>query len=156
MRTWMEKLKWDKGFEVNLSIKCEQRRQGLQPPPPSSHPDTVPEHSPTPSLSKQVQGIKTPLQPPHNRARASSPLREKTSTSQKAKQHKILTRKFNSQRPSVSGVPPKGAAGRHQPGSRRTPPAPGTLNWFPRLPEPGSVSGKGEGVSTKFMEGDTT
>lgn len=28
---------WNKGFEVNLSIKCEQRRHGLQPPSSSSH-----------------------------------------------------------------------------------------------------------------------
>lgn len=35
----IEKLKWGKGFEVNLSIKCEQRRQGLQPP---AHPQLPP------------------------------------------------------------------------------------------------------------------
>lgn len=58
--TGIEKLKWGRGFEVNLSIKCERRRPGRAPTSlPSSHPDTVPEDGRTPRLSKQVQGVTT-------------------------------------------------------------------------------------------------
>lgn len=145
---WVET--WDKGVEVNLSIKCEQRRHGLQTPSSSSHTDTVPEDGPNSQFLPKVQGIKTPLQPPHNRAMASS-LLWKRGTFQKAEEYKILTRQCNFQRPSVNGSPPKGTDRGHsycsRPGSR----SPDTRhsNWFrvalpPQTPEPGSMFGNRE------------
>lgn len=73
-----------------MSIKCEQRRQGLQPPSSSSH------HSAWRRPSSQRKDT-TPQ-------RGNCILTSlKIGTFQKAQQYKILTCKYNSQRSPVNG-----------------------------------------------------
>lgn len=105
---WVET--WDKGVEVNLSIKCEKGATGSKLPLPAPTLTQCLKMAPTLSFSQQVQGIKTPLQPPHNRAMASS-LLWKRGTFQKAEEYKILTRQCNFQRPSVVGHLLRGQTG---------------------------------------------